>query len=296
MMKLFVVVALLSITGMECNDEEVKRTFEEYKHLGCYTDKAARAIPKHLWTYIFTSPGGVIKKCADLAEFNGYKVFGVQYGKQCFSGPSAEKTYDQYGSSSQCSNGVGGSWANDVYAFPEEYHNGCYKDEKEGRAFPKYLGKFPAERAVSKCAALAEKEGFPVYAVQFGGECWTGPESEQDFDKYGKSDGCENGVGGTLANDVYSLKPYRHVGCYSDHLFTRAISWLIGTFPSATAVNNCAYTAKKKGYKGFGVQFGGQCFGSTGAHHESVYGKYGKSDKCKGGVGGWFANDVYLFF
>jgi hypothetical protein len=53
-----------------------------------------------------------------VAEKNGYKVFSVQHGNQCFSGPHAEKTYNKYGSSNKCSNGVGGSWANDVYSFP----------------------------------------------------------------------------------------------------------------------------------------------------------------------------------
>jgi hypothetical protein len=92
-----------------------------YKSLGCFTDKADRAIPKHLWTEIFsifTSPAAIIRKCSVLAEKDGYKVFGVQNGNQCFSGSDAEKTYNKYGSSSKCSNGVGGSWANDVYSFP----------------------------------------------------------------------------------------------------------------------------------------------------------------------------------
>lgn len=92
--------------------------YTEYKHIGCFADKAARAIPKHMWTFIFESPGEKIRKCSEMAEKDGFRVFGVQYGGQCFSGPSADKTYNKYGESSHCSNGVGGSWANDVYAFP----------------------------------------------------------------------------------------------------------------------------------------------------------------------------------
>ena len=44
-----------------------------------------------------------------------YRVFGVQHGGQCFSGPHAHRTYGRYGRSNRCRNGKGGAWANDVY-------------------------------------------------------------------------------------------------------------------------------------------------------------------------------------
>lgn len=56
-----------------------------------------------------------IKKCLLEAIKRGYKVFGVQHGGQCFSGPRAQYTYAKYGRSNRCRNGKGGPWANDVY-------------------------------------------------------------------------------------------------------------------------------------------------------------------------------------
>ena len=45
----------------------------------------------------------------------GYTVFAMQYGGQCFSGPSAAQTDRKYGSSIACVDGTGGGWSNDVY-------------------------------------------------------------------------------------------------------------------------------------------------------------------------------------
>ena len=51
-----------------------------------------------------------------MAKKNGFKVFALQDGGQCFSGPNAEKTYRKYGSTNNCpSNGLGTNWVNNVY-------------------------------------------------------------------------------------------------------------------------------------------------------------------------------------
>ena len=45
----------------------------------------------------------------------GYSVFGVQYAGECWSGPLAHVTYKKYGTATNCVNGTGGFWAQDVY-------------------------------------------------------------------------------------------------------------------------------------------------------------------------------------
>lgn len=47
----------------------------------------------------------------------GFKVFGVQFYGECWSGENAELTYDKYGSSDDCDliNKVGKNWSNFVY-------------------------------------------------------------------------------------------------------------------------------------------------------------------------------------
>lgn len=57
------------------------------------------------------------------------------------------------------------------------------------------------------------------------------------------------------------------------------------------AVRDCAHQARKRGYKIFAVQNGGECF--LGPRAKITYNKYGRSTKCRGGKGGPWANDVY---
>ncbi len=57
----------------------------------------------------------LLEDCKQEAAFRGYTVFGIQNGVECWSGPNAANTYDKYGTSTACTNGLGGPWANDVY-------------------------------------------------------------------------------------------------------------------------------------------------------------------------------------
>ena len=81
-----------------------------HEHLGCYKDTSNRAMPVSL-------PRGsnLLQDCKQAAAFRGYTVFGIQNRVECWSGPNAPNTYNKYGSSTVCRNGLGGSWANDVY-------------------------------------------------------------------------------------------------------------------------------------------------------------------------------------
>ena len=80
--------------------------------MGCYKDSYSRAIPKLLGYYRSTE---LVKKCAEAVRSDGYTTFGAEYFAECWSGPRANESYDRYGPSFNCHNGVGGSWANDVY-------------------------------------------------------------------------------------------------------------------------------------------------------------------------------------
>ena len=58
------------------------------------------------------------------------------------------------------------------------------------------------------------------------------------------------------------------------------------------AVRDCARQARKRGYRLFAVQNGGECF--IGPRAKITYKKYGPSKRCRGGKGGPWANDVYI--
>ena len=49
------------------------------------------------------------------AALLGYTVFGLEVGEECYTAADAEQTYKMYGPATNCTGGVGGQWALDVY-------------------------------------------------------------------------------------------------------------------------------------------------------------------------------------
>ena len=91
------------------------------------------------------------------------------------------------------------------------------------------------------------------------------------------------------------------MGCFRD-TGRRAIATLEGKHPRllygayrrrGDAIVRCAAAAMKHGFRTFAVQHGGWCASSKNGHR--TYAKYGKSNACRGGKGGAWANDVYMF-
>lgn len=70
-----------------------------------------RALPKYLGT------ANSVQNCANEAAQRNFAVFAVQNRRECWSSPNGEDTYDRYGTTDRCNDGVGAGWANDVYKF-----------------------------------------------------------------------------------------------------------------------------------------------------------------------------------
>ena len=109
---------------------------------------------------------------------------------------------------------------------------GCYRDTGR-RAIPGRDGKdillrdFYRRRAdaITKCASVAMRFGYPVFAIQHGGWCATGPRAHVTYRKYGRSNRCRNGKGGPWANDVYRV--------YGELSLTyKAFHWFVKRFAS----------------------------------------------------------------
>ncbi|KAJ7387609.1 hypothetical protein OS493_000944 [Desmophyllum pertusum] len=90
--------------------------------IGCYKDKSARAIPVLLYNFRgaidWYHMDNTINDCAKKAQEIGFKLFGVQYYGECWSGSADDVAqYDRYGSAppKNCWNGVGKLWTNYVY-------------------------------------------------------------------------------------------------------------------------------------------------------------------------------------
>ena len=91
---------------------------------------------------------------------------------------------------------------------------GCYKDTGN-RAIPALEGKDTIldgpyrsrKSAIAKCAIASRRKGFRMFALQHGGWCASSATAEKTFDKYGKSNDCqEDGEGGPWANNVYVIE------------------------------------------------------------------------------------------
>ena len=91
----------------------------------------------------------------------------------------------------------------------------------------------------------------------------------------------------------------QRIGCFKD-TSRRAIPqldgrsrFLRGNYQRRKfAIEKCVLEAVRRGYKAIGVQNGGWC--ASGPRALRTYAKYGRSNRCRSGKGGPWANDVYL--
>jgi len=91
------------------------------ENLGCWKDKAKRAIPTlekldKVLDGRYWRRKDAMHKCVEAAYRRGYDVIAIQARGQCFGSRDAEKTYKKYGPQRTCKkDGKGGSWGNQVY-------------------------------------------------------------------------------------------------------------------------------------------------------------------------------------
>ena len=99
--------------------------------LGCWADTGTnRAIlggnrlAQYEAEYV-TKIRDLIEDCHNFAQSKGWNVFGVQYGRECFTSADAENTYQKHGQTDRCFNGEGGFDAMDVYKIESCITTGC---------------------------------------------------------------------------------------------------------------------------------------------------------------------------
>ncbi|XP_065647209.1 uncharacterized protein LOC101241784 isoform X3 [Hydra vulgaris] len=310
------------------NDRSIKvEKIVEFRKLGCWKDTPIRALfdLEGKSQLLDGSPQQRLDpliKCYKAAKANGYLIFALQYGGQCFAGNGL--AYQKYGTSNACNvDGRGGAWSNAVYQEDFKYGNysetlefkklGCWKDTPERtlvelEAKSSILDGSPQQRSGSllKCYIAARERGFKIFSLQYGGQCFAG--NGVSYQKFGKSNDCnQNGKGGTWANEVYTLNEqslkeqvvvnFKKLGCWKDTpsrtLFElEGKSSLLDGSPQLRLdpLIKCYEAAKANGYSIFSLQYGGQCFAGNG----TSYKKYGRSSKCNvDGRGGTWANEVY---
>ncbi|XP_020617984.1 pancreatic secretory granule membrane major glycoprotein GP2-like [Orbicella faveolata] len=89
---------------------------------------------------------------------------------------------------------------------------GCFNDMmKEPRPLPVLIKSFRGgqidwhnlNNTIEACAKVALKKNYLYFALQFYGECWSGPQAHLTYDRDGRSKRCTLGVGKQRANMVY---------------------------------------------------------------------------------------------
>ena len=101
-----------------------------YTGVGCFRDAIAkpRPFPEMIGNFRnqidLTNPNATVAKCAAKAYIGGFQYFGIEYVAECWSGPGGNLTYNKFGPSSQCQNGLGGDESLFVYKFnnPRKLH------------------------------------------------------------------------------------------------------------------------------------------------------------------------------
>lgn len=198
--------------------------------LGCWTDTSDR-----MFKHRHSDDGLSIDACQRICYEGGYHYLGRQYQVECYCGTEAEGlTYQRYGSSNKCTNGLGGGWAADVYriftpgatdntleptkapatAVPTNAPSGapttnlvytslgCWRDDRS-RSFDFIYSK--DDIGLPACAIACNALKFPLMGYQDGKECYCGNEND-DYRRLGSSNNCDAGQGGGWSMDVYQIK------------------------------------------------------------------------------------------
>ena len=93
---------------------------------------------------------------------------------------------------------------------------GCFIDKKWNRLLRNKFAKFESPfsswdpfATVIKCTHLARDMDYEYFAVQNFGDCYTGKNITENFDRYGEApaDKCVGGVSAAYTNFVYRLRP-----------------------------------------------------------------------------------------
>lgn len=91
---------------------------------------------------------------------------------------------------------------------------GCFNDDSQAHALMSMESENTTfldgpyqtrENAIMKCALEAAKNDFKVFALQNGGECYSGSDAVSSYSLYGNTSCPQGGKGGNLVSEVYLL-------------------------------------------------------------------------------------------
>lgn len=322
---LILVAVSINLATVQSEHETFATCKRTYDMVGCYNDWLdPRPLPQQIindrdvfsdlndghivdYTRWKDSMHSLACRCAAEMKKKGYRVFGLQFYGECWSGPNAEKLFNKDGEGTSCIQDLqnlesqvascnktslqectGGALSNYIYKLQEGEipfkHMGCYYDGSD-RSFPNFLG---AVLDAEECFTMTKKAHYKAFGIQNGQECWSGPGVKTTYSRHGESKRCSEGKGGPWSNDVYFID-YQLLGCFTDDK-DRALPTYLGPVDS---IGPCFIRAKEKGHTLFALQNGYECWSGPDGIEAGTYKKHGESSKCWDGMGGTWSNSVY---
>ena len=168
---------------------------------------------------------------------------------------------------------------------------GCFKIYKRGEKgkshrhaipsvernkHPEFLNTQYANRiqAIRLCYEYAKRRSFRFFAISNGGMCRTSAIAGHNYNRFGRSDGCDegSGKGGATSMHVYKIafdltRTFAPIGCYGNISNFQSLE---GKDPEVTGplrmrsdrVMKCFRAAKRQGYTRFAMRKMGLCYGS----------------------------------
>ncbi|KAJ3064999.1 hypothetical protein HDU98_011599, partial [Podochytrium sp. JEL0797] len=153
--------------------------FQGWTAAACFEDAKAPFGSRLLPNKLGDAQDMTLQKCGQLATDAGYPFFGVEYGTECWAAfeyshnPvfSAKCNIACAGDSSEI---CGGSLAINVYSAQKYLLAGCYEDSKSNTdaRLMKNLLATDDNMTVEKCAEMAKADGYALFGLEWGTECW----------------------------------------------------------------------------------------------------------------------------
>ncbi|KAL9963364.1 hypothetical protein ACROYT_G026874 [Oculina patagonica] len=267
---------------------------------GCFVEKVKKEkllTDKYASFHSNLDPKATVVYCSTLARDMGYEYFAVQNEVECWTSENMANTYNKYGKSENCVNGVGEELANFVYRLQPSYSypTGCDNDPCQNNGFC-VVNKNDPLLYTCECQEMFSGKNCEVQTFP----CDSKPclnraacsNDVKDITKYHcKCTGDFSGIN-------CQVPSFRHIACfkYSSSLtvlgdFKKEVDWKA---PDAT-VKKCAELAFDKGYKLFALGNYGLCLSGKDAS-QRYYEKGGAgADKCDHGIGRGGAMYAYTF-
>ncbi|KAJ3003735.1 UNVERIFIED_CONTAM: hypothetical protein HDU68_005531 [Siphonaria sp. JEL0065] len=118
-----------------------------------------------------------VECCAKLAKAAGYTLFALEYSEECYGAssyaytpsPSTKCNMPCKGNADEI---CGGSAALSVYTFSTFHYSGCFTDWADHPRVLKNLVSESDSMTIETCAELAADQGFSLFGLEFGRECW----------------------------------------------------------------------------------------------------------------------------